>query len=96
MSAEVLQEGQDQAGVDIGLGMKAEEKLDTVTAGRDDQDGDHGDFPIRVGPVPDERCLTAGSPGSPHQGHHQETALIEKDESRAYAGSVFLPGASRS
>jgi len=90
MPAEVLQERQDRAGVDIGLGMKAEEQLDAVTLGRDDQGGDNGNFPIGVGPVADEGCLAAGSPGSPHQRHHQESTLVEKDKSGAYAGGVFF------
>ena len=90
MSAEMLQESADRVGVDIGLGMKTEEKLDTVAAWRDGQGGDRRNFPIGVGPMPQERRLTPGSPSPPHQGHHQEAALVEKDKSGAYARGVFF------
>ena len=90
MPAEMLKERTDRSGVDISLGMKAEEQPDSVSAGRDDQGGDGGNFPIGVGPVPDEGCLTAGCPSPPHQRHHQEAAFVEKDESGAYPSGVFF------
>lgn len=90
MPAELLEEREDRAGVDIGLGMKAEEQLDTVSVGRDNQGRDGGNFTIGVGPVPDEGCLTGGGPGPPHQRHHQEAAFVEKDESGAYPCGVFF------
>ena len=90
MPAEMLKERTDRSGVDISLGMKAEEQPDSVSAGRDNQGGDGGNFPIGVGPVPDERCLPAGCPGPPHQRHHQEAAFVEKDESGAYPSGVFF------
>ena len=90
MSAEMPEEGADRMGVNIGLGMKTEEQLDMVAAGRDDQGGDHGNFPIGIGPVMEERRLAPRRPGPPHQGHHQEAALVEKDQSGAYARGVFF------
>ncbi len=90
MPAEMLQEGKNPAGVDIGSGMKTKEQKDAVSLGRNDQGRDRGNFPIRVGPVVEERCLASWSPGSPHQRHQQEAALIEKNEGGAYARSVFF------
>lgn len=90
MPAEVLQEREDRRSIDISLGMKAEEQLDAVTVGRDDERGDNGNFPIGVGPVPQQRCLSPGSPGSPDQWHHEEAALVEKNKSGAYTRGVFF------
>lgn len=90
MPAEVLQKSTNRAGVDIGLGMKTEEQLDLVPAGRDGQGGDHRNFPIGVGPVAEERRLAPRGPSPPDQGHHLEAALVEKDKSGAYARGVFF------
>lgn len=90
MSAEVLQEREDRAGVDIGLGVKTEKQLDAVSVGRDGQGGDDGNFPRGVGPLPEPGCLAAGSPGPSDQRHHQEAAFVEKDESGAYPCGVFF------
>jgi len=90
MPAEVLQEGKDLAGVDIGLGMKAEKQLSTVSAGRDGQSGDDGNFPVGVGPMLEQGRLAARRPTSSHQRHHQEAAFVKKNESGAYPSGVFF------
>ena len=90
MPAEILKEREDRSGVDVGVGMKPEEQLHSVSAGRDDQCGDGGNFPIEVGPMPEQGRLAAGRPGPPHKRHHQEAAFVEKDESGAYPCSVFF------
>ena len=90
MPAEMLQEGKHPAGVDIGLGMKTKKQGDAVATGRNNQGGDRGNFPIGVGPMAEERSLALGRPCPPHQRHHQKPALIEKNESGAYARGVFF------
>jgi len=90
MPGKVLQEGENFPGIDISLGMKAEKELDTLTSRRNDQGGDNGNFPKVVRPLPEARCLTAGSPSSPHKWNHQEPAFIEKNKGGAYARGVFF------
>ena len=90
MPAEVLQEGKDLAGGDIGLGMKPEKQLNAFSAGRDGQGGDDGNFPVGVCPMPEQGRLAARRPTSSHQRHHQEAAFVKKDESGVYPRGVFF------
>ena len=47
---------EERSGVDIGLGMKGEERLDVVSAGGDGHGADDGTFLIGVGPMR-KRCV---------------------------------------
>jgi len=90
MPAQLLQERQDPLGIDIRLGIKAKEQPDPVPGGRNGQGGDDGDFSIGIGPMSEQGSLATRSPRPSHQRHHQEAAFVNKDEGRAYPGSVFF------
>ncbi len=90
MPAEVLQEGKDLAGVDIGLGVKPEKQLNTVSAGGDGQGGYDGNFAVGVCPMPKQGGLAARRPTPSHQRHHHEAAFVKKNESGAYPRGVFF------
>ena len=90
MPVEIFEESEHRCAIDIGVGVKTKEQLHAIPAGRNDQGGDGGNFPIGVGLLPKYRRLTAWCPGSPYMRRHQKAALINEHESSAYSCGVFF------
>jgi len=64
MPSQLFQERENPPGIDIGLRMKTEDQIDPTATGRDHQGGNDGNFPIAVGPLPEDGGQSA-APGGP-------------------------------
>ena len=90
MPVEIFKEREHRCGIDIGVGMKTKKQLHAIPAGRNNQGGDGGNFPIGVSTLPQYWRLAAGCPGSPYMRCHQQAAFINEYKSSTYSCSVFF------
>lgn len=71
MTAKMLKKRDDRDGFDIGIRMKPKNQPNSIPAGRNNQDRNHGDFPVRICSLSEDRSLATWRPCSADQRHHQ-------------------------
>ena len=87
---QLLEEGQHERAVEIGLGMESEVGAHASSFGRDHQRSDDRDLAPRAAALHQDRGLTARRPTAPRQGGHQESRLVDEDDRRTTAAGVFF------
>ncbi len=87
---QATEEGSDQYGIYIGIGMQAKEKTETASAGSDTKGGYRGDFLMRAGFLIKDRSLPTGTPSPSDKRSHQKAAFIDKSNMCFQAGCFFL------
>ena len=70
--------------------MEAETQPDTMAGPVYDQRGDHREFLVMAGALPQNGPPAARTPGSPHQRRHQQGAFIDKHQTCSQAMGFFL------
>lgn len=90
MPQEETEELDDFGGFDVPVGVKADVEPDAFPARRNTERGDRGDL-LAVSPdVPENRGLSARTPGAPDQRQKGESCLIEKNEMGVTFSGFFL------
>ena len=87
---EVLQKGNHEVRIDIGIGMKTEEKT-KVTSARGYAEGCNDRYLFMgTGLLIQPRCLPARAPGSADKGRHHHAVFVDKDQPGLQPGCFFL------
>ena len=90
---ELTQEGDDQTGIDVDIGMQSEIEMQAVVMGTDRQGGDGRDFLVCPCALVEHRRLSARTPTAARQRSHQQAAFIKKNQvGFQLARFILMPG----
>lgn len=95
LAQELTQEGDDQSGIDVDIGMQSEIEMPAVTMRTDRQGSDGRDFLVCPCALVEHRRLSARTPTAARQRRHQQAAFIKKNQVGFQLARFFLiPGHS--
>lgn len=92
----LMQEGDQDWGCDVGMGVEPKEEAYSVAPGMDRKRCNNADLLMRAGTLSQCGRLSTAAPAAPQQWRHQKACFVEKNKARPQARGVFFTRGQRS